>query len=432
MTRNTRRGLAAALVVVAHAASAHAQSMASANGLRRWADAVIRHRPGRPDEAVAYAASLKYSDRLQLNPAMQLFLREIRGEGVATRSAGQQQITNRFRALRADPGLAGFLRRAAILHTDAALFADRFPAPVDDAPAPDRLQQRRRVEPPPLLFDDRYVLHTDGRVVGSVPADWNLPFARSLLDLLLPNPARRTEFAPDRDYVATWYHALDAYLLAVGNHGALYPHLQHAATVLPDEADVLFDRGCYAETLGLPYNQVLREDPGFVKTNGLSLYLPTEERTDAEAERLFERAIAVRPDYAEARVRLARLLALRGRYDEAIDHLSQAAASKPTSVVAYYLELVRGRVAQLQRRFSDSSGHYAAAVKLFPDAQSALLGASQAAVMAADMPGALSFVQKLGPRSQAYEADPWRDYKIGAGRDANDLLAALWTSVAKQ
>jgi hypothetical protein len=58
MTRNTRRGLAAALVVVAHAASAHAQSMASANGLRRWADAVIRHRPGRPDEAVAYAASL--------------------------------------------------------------------------------------------------------------------------------------------------------------------------------------------------------------------------------------------------------------------------------------------------------------------------------------------------------------------------------------
>ena len=69
--------------------------------------------------------------------------------------------------------------------------------------------------------------------------------------------------------------------------------------------------------------------------------------------------------------------------------------------------------------------------KVFADAQSALVGASQAAVMANDVQQALSFVRRLGPRSQLFEADPWWIYQLGSGRDVDDLMAALWARAAK-
>ena len=97
----------------------------------------------------------------------------------------------------------------------------------------------------------------------------------------------------------------------------------------------------------------------------------------------------------------------------------------------FYAHLVAGRVAQARGRFPESLEHYVSAVTLFPDAQSALIGASQAAVMAADIPKALSFVQRLSPRSEVFEADPWWIYQLGSGRDVNELMAALWAHVAK-
>jgi tetratricopeptide (TPR) repeat protein len=231
---------------------------------------------------------------------------------------------------------------------------------------------------------------------------------------------------PDPAFVGAWYHAVAAYLFASGDLADLRAHLAHSER-LPDDAHVLFDRACFAETLGLSYNQALRDDPDFVEAQRRSkLDLPGEDRTDGEAEKLFLRALDLDPSLAEARVRLARLLARRGRYEDASVELALAQASGPSRVVGFYAHLVAGRVAQAQGRFADSLDHYETAAKLFPDAQSALVGASQAAVMAADVPRGLTIVQKLGPRSGLDSADPWRDYRIGAGRDVNALMAALW------
>lgn len=73
--------------------------------------------------------------------------------------------------------------------------------------------------------------------------------------------------------------------------------------------------------------------------------------------------------------------------------------------------------------------HYRNALRIFPDAQSALLASSQLALAGADVAGALAPIERLGPRSAEFTADPWWRYHLGPGRDADELLRALWASV---
>jgi tetratricopeptide (TPR) repeat protein len=238
--------------------------------------------------------------------------------------------------------------------------------------------------------------------------------------------------AADVVFMREWYHATDSYMLASGKHADLKRHLAHAAAVLPRDPHILFDRGCYAETLGLPLYQVLPGDVGFWRaTSGLSVDVPSEDKTDDEAEKLFRQAIEVDSTYAEARVRLARLLERRGVLDEAAAQIDQAIASGPAKTVAYFAHLVAGRIELARGRARESVGHYRAALAIFPDAQSALVGASQAAVMATDVPAATTLVQKLGESTARFDADPWWNYHLGAGRDVDDLMAALWARVPK-
>ena len=449
-----------ALLLLAMPRAARAQTQASADLLRKWVTAAREHVPGQADASAGVVAGWSYGDRARLHPSMELFLAMVRGEGVPNKTDPQRQIIDLFQSVRGGTGLVTFLKRAAVLHTDAAIFRDRFPAPVDDAPAQPRsrittdargnISGSKVLDPPPLFTNDRFVLHTDGRVVGESAAEWNWPFARSLLDLVLPRAEHRPLKGPcqgaqclgtlatvgvgtdaDRPFIAEWYHAVDSYLLAIANHGDLKPHLAHAAEVFPDDAHLLFDRACYAETLGLPAYQVLPGDSGNWKANGLLVDLPSEEKTDEEAERLFRRVIEVDPSYAEARVRLARLLERRKQNDAAAAEIEQAFALTSDTDTTFYAHLVAGRVAQARGRFSESLEHYVSATTLFPDAQSALVGASQSAVMAADIPKALSFVQRLSPRSEVFEADPWWIYQLGSGRDVNELMAALWAHAAK-
>jgi hypothetical protein len=74
---------------------------------------------------------------------------------------------------------------------------------------------------------------------------------------------------------------------------------------------------------------------------------------------------------------------------------------------------------------------YQDALVLFPDAQSALLASSQLALLASDVPATLAAVERLGARSAVFTADPWWQYHLCAGRDAEDLLKALWGSVPR-
>ncbi len=163
--------------------------------------------------------------------------------------------------------------------------------------------------------------------------------------------------------------------------------------------------------------------------SGPSLGIAVAEVANDEAERLFRRALRADPAFVEARVRLARLLVVRKRYDEAISELAIALSSHPTGAVSFYAHLFAGRADQALGKIESAVDHYRAAEALFPGSQSANLALSQAALLQSDVPAALDAIQRLDKSSTA--RDPWWWYHYAAGRDSDALLREMWDRVPK-
>ena len=398
--------------------------------LQAWVDAVRTHTPGSTDASVATVTAFSFETRQDMNAGMGLFLTVLMSRKHRVKSEAEMLVADIGRSARENPGADAFLKRAVVLHSDAAASQDLFPvhsASSVDVPSP----------VPPLLTNNRIVLDKDGQILGEVVANWNWPFARSLLDLI----ARGTE----DPFMGAWYHATATLMFANGWYGEATPHLQRAAAVLPEDARVLFDRACYAEILGLPIHQLLLPDAEVphdrsgaidwtgrrhtTQTEGLGI--PRAEVTNAEAERLFRHALRIDPSLVEARVRLARLLDLRKHHEEAAAELIIALAAHPIGEVAFYAHLFAGRATQALGRMDEAKRHYQDAAAIFPDAQSALLASSQLALLGSDVPATLAPVQHLGVRSAASLADPWWQYHLGAGREADDLLSDVWAMVPR-
>jgi tetratricopeptide (TPR) repeat protein len=391
-----------------------AQTPMTASALQAWVEAVAAHEPGRRDASVVAMTSMSYEARRNLHASITLFLSALLSEGVEARSPSGRRVVQMGLDAARSPGAAAFLKRAAVLHADAAM--SDYPIP----PIPSTADAAPRGDSPAsaLLSGRRFVLSRDGEILGDAFSNWNWPFARSLLDLLPSAPT------PD-PFKALWYHATTAYMFKTANHAELAAHLDRAAVVLPDEAQLLFDRASYAELQGLPIKQIVRAS----RSQTARAVIPPEAETNAQAERLFRRTLQIEPGFVEARVRLGRLLTWRSRNLEAADELAAALDAHPEGTVAFFAHLFAGRVAQALGRLDDASRQFQEAVALSPSAQSALLAQSQVALKGNDISGALAPLRALDPSPSP--ADPWWEYRLGPGRDANALLTGMWAQVPR-
>ena len=419
----------AAILTLAFATAATAQDPPpitdeTFRAMEAWSDAVRSHTPGQDDAALKHVAALTYDDRVRLDTGMSLFLDGLLGNTYNTgRNPAAKAIVEHGRAAGA-PDAEGFLKRAAVLHARAAAHpapsAARARSPVKDGQPRGMADVGRRSQrTSPLLESSPLPVTRDGEVVSQTMATWHLPFARYLLDFV------GSKDAPD-PFVAAWYHATNAELFDRAAYGDMTSQLNHAERILPNDSLLLFDRGCYAEVLGLPLLQAAAPPPNAARVVGAVTGIPPASSTNGDAERLYRRAFAVDPALVEPRVRLARLLTVRQRYQEADAVIAVAVGRAPTGMLGFYTHLVAGRTSQALGRFDDAARHYGLALGLFPDAQSALLAASQLALLQADIPAALAPIERLGERSVEWEADPWRWYDYCTGRDADELLQALW------
>jgi tetratricopeptide (TPR) repeat protein len=369
---------------------------------QRWLDAVRFHAAGQNDDQIKWLGSLSHEEWKALNAGIKGYFG----------SLGRASISN------------AVIDRAAIFHMDAAIFGP--PAPAS------QLGSGFTGGITPSLIRTQ-----DGELEGREDANWNWILARKILDFLQPAP--RSE-----PFAAFWYHASASYMLWRGYYGELGTHLEHAGLLFPTDARVAFDRGCLAEALGMPRSQfaidsLLARRPA--NRSGTAMFVPgmgynpsprgefqTARASNDEAEKRFRQALQIDPTFAEARVRLARLLELKNQHAEARKELETALRGPmPDQVVTYYAHLFAARADLALKQPDSASAHIEAALELFPDAQSALIVQSQLALMKSDADGALAPVKHLARLvgDPNHLEDPWWVYDIGSGRLVDFMMAEM-------
>jgi tetratricopeptide (TPR) repeat protein len=322
-------------------------------------------------------------------------LRRVAASAAASRAAGD--------------GDNYILRRGALLHADAAMLVAHTavePMSTSASPGPQRVK---------IQISDGY--QTD---IGQVAVHWEI--ARMVLDAVQPGGTGGP--APGRDeMVRQWYRATAAWMQSVEDHDTV--HLDRAREIFPADPDILFLSGCQRETYAAPHIQSAVRSA--VLPYGVTLAVAPERGELRQAEAFFRRALDIKPEHAEARLRLARVLGLLGRHNDAARELRQALASVDEDLLRYYGELFLGAEEESLSQYDAAFDAYQRAAALYPTAQSPWLALSSLGRRRGDRAAALRALQQLFdlPSTELERDDPWWTYHVTQARNADELLEAL-------
>ena len=329
------------------------------------------------------------------------------------RVAEQRRLNELAKAI-APPGSIGrdndLLTRGAMLHADIAMSAP-FGAPGGDL---------RRAGPGTFTM-----LMDDGQQTGRQESVSHFDMGRRLLDRVRPVNSRTLPLVPDPgkdETVRSWYLATCAFMARMRQ---IEPnHFERAIELFPDDAEMLmFAAAVHESFAGVRTQSAIRTaniprdvDIG-VRDEGMEL---------RRAESLYKRALEANPKMAEARIRLGRVLGLRGRHKEAVAELQQGlTATEP--LLQFYARLFLGREFEELGNGAEARQSYEQAAAIDPRAPSALLGLSRVMDQAGDRAAARAVIERMLalPPEDVDRADPWWVYEIAQARRADELLANL-------
>jgi tetratricopeptide (TPR) repeat protein len=149
------------------------------------------------------------------------------------------------------------------------------------------------------------------------------------------------------------------------------------------------------------------------------------------AEQLYKRALEEEPGRLEARIRLGRVIGLRGRHEDAIEQLRQGRTAEEP-VLQFYAHLFLGGEFEALGSGAEAHESYERAAALAPTAQSPLLGLSRLAEQAGDKAAAREFMARMLklPPNEPERADPWWVYEVVQARAVDRLLDDLRQRIA--
>ena len=369
--------------------------------VRDWLGAAVEHQPGVEDAALRRISAWSGGKLLR-----------------TLRTVLKEQSSDELNAM---------LERAALMHADMMILRREANPAWSDAPE----------------ISGSSMLSNDGQRLGTRALDPHLQFARMIFKYMRPPLALgvATTAAPTwaeahrrNPHIRQWYRTVSTELAARHWLADLRPHLEDARLVLDDTPGTMFDSACFSEVMASAQVQRAVEPretasaPPSMRLRVQSGNLLLDERYNlSEAERFYRDALKLDPGYSEARVRLARVLSLRGRHADAAA-LLQAPIETTNAFIRYWGWLALGQASEATQKLDEARDAYNRATAMFPHAQSPLLALLRLARERADDADAkgLSLRITLLPPHEQYRLDPWWDYFDCHGRYLDEERERLW------
>jgi hypothetical protein len=376
--------------------------------LERWARAVERHQPGESDVALQSLDAWVAADLAELKITVLSAVQLIRDPSVRTffRSGARErpptQVLYGLQELRQLIGIAArlapighnqILKRAAMLHTDAALSARA-----------DATGGRRRTE----LFVFQF---SDGQELGRVDAIGHWDMARFLLDLIQRDTGDTRPDPGSDDWVRRWYGTAISYMLARMQFTVATTN--RALEIFRDDEELLYLAGVMHETLAsAAVQEAFRGTDYYLRS---SVGLSSRRGELNTAENLFRRAVKASPALVQARLHLGHVLAEQGEHKEALAELTQALPAIKNPDLLYYGHLFAGRSAAALGQAAAARDAFDQAARLNPNAQSPLLALSHLAYGRGDTAEAAAMLARVAKLPAAGGGDPWWVYHASVG-----------------
>jgi len=144
----------------------------------------------------------------------------------------------------------------------------------------------------------------------------------------------RDLIAIDPNHAGAW-HLLGVLTLRAGDAAAALAHIERAATLAPQKADVRNSRGFALRALKrdaeaeAAFREAVALDPNFLEAHYQLGNLLREAKRHADAEASYRRVLALNADHVQAQNNLGAVLGEQRRFEEASEHFRRATELRP-------------------------------------------------------------------------------------------------------
>ena len=382
--------------------------------LEQWVAAIESHVPGELDEPVVAAAKVTPAKRALLLEAALPFATHFRDRnGVALRRLSETEagtVSLMVQRMSVNQTFPQWLHRAVMFETDVAVLAPELTA--------EAMRNARGTGMAEAIHAE------DGEVDTRDVLNWHWGLARDLLDTRAP--------AASDAFAASWYHAVALYQLDHLLLAELEPHLLKAFPMFPADARIQFDEACLADAFGSRRVQAVLISLANSQQRSFRPKVPSGEDANQRAKRRFARVIELDANFAEARVRLARLQIEDGEDTDALALLATAFRLPMSRELEYMAHLFAGRGNAALGHTEAAAAHFNSALKLFPTAQTPVIALSHVYLQSGELERAAALASSLRPERGADQRDdPWWSYFQATWMGEGTLLDQLRDQVRR-